>query len=479
MPPNISAQDHHDQGVMMMQQGRTVDALFAFQHAVMKKPDFHSAWCNRAILLSQMGNTFDAVLNYNQALSHDQNPEYYHNRGVSWSDLDAFEAAERDYLKALSLNPALVNSYQMLGGLYIRLGKVEEAYDAFDKGLSFEPNHIGCQLGRAMANLSLGNLVQGFKDFESRWECGQIPKRGLRIPAWEGQDLNGKTLMIYHEQGHGDTIHFIRYAAEIKKKYPKCTIKAEVRWPLVRLISTVPGVDAVVPYGEDYGHVDYICAVISCARVMGTTIETIPGPRQYVRANQHLVEKWRADLERDTGHFHGRRLVGICWAGGQRPFQPLANAIDKRRSTELHQWAPLAEIPGVVFVAIQHEDHILQQINQQRPPKMTVVWPGQGGKSEPFEDFADTAALIENMELVISVDTAVMHVAAALGKPTWMLSRYDGCWRWHGDSPDSPWYPTLRQFRQPNPGDWGTVFKRVADELRTFVAGDVMKEAAE
>src|SRR5215472_11762968 len=469
MPPKLTAQDEFDQGVMLQQQGRNIDAMFAYQRAVLKKPNLHQAWANRGVLLSQCGNVFDAVLNYNQALSHDKNPEYYHNRGVAWSDLDAWEAAEKDYKTAIRLRPDLVSSPQMLGGLYIRLGRVNDALEAFEHGLAIDPKHVGCLLGKAIANLTLGKLVEGFRDFESRWDCGQIVKRGLPVPAWNGEDLNGKTLLIYHEQGHGDTIHFIRYAAAIKEKYPKCTIKAEVRLPLMRLIKTVPGVDQVVAYGEDHGHIDYGSAVISCARAMGTTMETIPGPRQYIRADQHLVEKWRKDLDQDVGHFNGR-LVGICWAGGSRPFQPLANAIDQRRSTQLQQWEPLANVPGVIYVALQAEEGILDQVKSQRPTKMTVILPG-GGK-EPFEDFADTAALIENLELVISVDTAVMHVAAALGKPTWMLSRYDGCWRWHGDRPDSPWYPTLRQFRQHEPGSWGPVFSRVADELRKFVQTD-------
>lgn len=479
MQPKISAQDYFDHGNMHLQAGRHVDALMAFQAAVMQKPDFAGAWFQRGMMLYTIGNCFDAILNYGQALAIEQNPRYYANRGVAWADLQHYASALADYETALKIDPNLVITYQNRASLHQLCGRIQEAFNDFAKGLELEPNNIGCQLGKSMMQLALGDLVEGFKGFESRWHCGQIPQRGLNVPSWDGEDLNGKTIMIYHEQGHGDTIHFIRYATEIKRKYTKSTIKAEVRWPLVRLIKTVPGVDEVVPYGEDHGHIDYGCAVISCARVMGTTMETIPAPRQYIRADQHLVQKWRKDLDADLSSIPHTARVGICWAGGRRPFQPLANSIDARRSTQLAQWAPLQDVPGVVFVSLQAEEDIAKQIQTQKPPQMTILWPGRGGQHEPFEDFADTVALIENLDLVISVDTAVMHVAAALGKPTWMLSRFDGCWRWFGDRPDSPWYPTLRQFRQPEQGDWASVFKRVANELRAFVAGDAMKEAAE
>jgi hypothetical protein len=223
-------------------------------------------------------------------------------------------------------------------------------------------------------------------------------------------------------------------------------------------MKTVPGVDEVVTYGDRMPEQDYCCAMLSAPRVCGTTLETIPGPVRYISADKHRIGVWRDRINEDLAQFGDRLKVGICWSGMSRPMQPIADSVDKRRSTALAQWAPIAEVPGVLFVSLQCGAPAEQV---KRPPVgMTIA-----DYSEQFDDFADTAALIENLDLVITVDTAVVHCAAALGKPTWMLSRFDGCWRWLGARRDSPWYPTLTQFRQPAPGDWDSVMKEVAAEL--------------
>lgn len=456
----VTAQDWFDTGMQFVAQNRIVEAAAAFQNAAMVKPGYHEAWANRANALHGLGHHFDAILNYNQAIALcDTMAEYFNNRGVTWVDLGAHDKGIEDYHRAIALNPKMPQAHSNLGNLYKFKGEIQKARTCYANAVDVDPKYTDGKLNKAIMDLECGNLIEGFRDFEVRWISGQIPSRGLPCPAWEGEDLNGKRLILYSEQGLGDTLQFCRYATVIKERYPYSRITVECRLAVARLMKTVSGVDDVVVYGDPIAEQDYCCAMMSAPRVCATTMETIPAPVRYITADPHRVEVWRKRMDEDLRAFSGRIKVGICWSGQSRPMQPLADSIDKRRSTSLEQWAPIGAVPGVLFVSLQAGTPSGQV--RTPPVGMTIA-----DYSEQFDDFADTAALIENMDLIITVDTAVVHCAAALGKPTWMLSRFDGCWRWNGARKDSPWYPTLTQFRQPAPGDWDSVMKDVAAHLR-------------
>jgi tetratricopeptide (TPR) repeat protein len=457
----VTAQDWFDSAMMMVANGDMVQAAILFQNAIMVRPDYHEAWANRGNCLHALSSHFDATLNYNMAIHHNANmAEYWNNRGATWADLRCYEKALDDYRHAIALNPKMSQAHSNMGNILKMMGKIEEARHAYVNAIEADPNYIDAQLNKSIMDLERGDLAEGFKGFEVRWKSGQIPPRGLPCPDWNGEDLNGKRIVLYSEQGLGDTLQFCRYATVIKERYPYSRITIECRLPLAKLMKTVSGVDDVVVYGDRMMEQDYACAMMSAPRVCGTTMETIPAPMKYISADPHHVEKWRTEFNKEhMAPFKDWLKVGICWSGQSRPLQPIADSVDKRRSTALSQWAPVAEAANVLFVSLQ-AGAPAEQV--RRPPQgMTIV-----DYSEHFDDFADTAALIENLDLVISVDTAVVHCAAALGKPTWMLSRYDGCWRWHGARKDSPWYPTLTQFRQPSPGDWDGVMKAVAADLK-------------
>ena len=263
-------------------------------------------------------------------------------------------------------------------------------------------------------------------------------------------------LLLHAEQGQGDTLQFCRYATMLGSRG---RIILEAPGPLVRLLGSLRGVEQLVRQGDPLPRFDLHCSLLSVPLICQTTLGTIPAEAPYLSADPVQAAAWRERLASLPG-----LKVGLVWAGGSRPEQPETLAIDRRRSMPLATMAPLGEVTGCSFVSLQKGEPAHQ--SAQPPPGLFVH-----DFTAELADFADTAALIEALDLVISVDTAVVHLAGALGKPVWLLNRFDSCWRWLLDRDDSPWYPTLRQFRQTVPGDWDRVLHRVSMELARLVAG--------
>ena len=476
---NPTAREVHDFGLMLAAQGKHLEAALQFQKAVMLDPNYPDAWANRANALGAIGRQlgppltdiflfcanrdFDtAIMLANGRISEADAANFYNNRGVNWVDQNQHKTALADYEMAAKLNPKLPQTHLNIANVKKYLGDVVGARQSYNDALEVDPTYWDATFNRSIMDLELGNFEEAWKSYDLRWRSGQILPRGLPCPDWNGEDLNGKRLLLYAEQGFGDTIHFVRYAGVIKEMYPDCHLTFECKNSIARLMRTVPGVDEVVVYGDPLRPHDYGCAIMSAPRLCGTnSFETIPADIPYISADPYRVELWRKRLDGDLKPLGDKLRVGICWAGQARPHMPLVNAVDKRRSTHLEQWAPLFAVPGVIFVSLQHGEEA-KQVKSPPPGAAIAHYTGE------LDDFTDTAALMKCLDLVISVDTAVVHVAGALGMPTWMLSRFDGCWRWHGARRDSPWYPTLTQFRQPRQGDWNSVFDQVATELRGF-----------
>jgi hypothetical protein len=287
-------------------------------------------------------------------------------------------------------------------------------------------------------------------------------RRNFTQPLWLGEtELAGRTLLVHAEQGFGDTLQFCRYLSLLP---PGAHIIFEVQQPLLRLMQCLPrpvppGAQiTLVALGDKLPRFDLQCPMLSLPLAFGTTLETIPRRARYLLADPTLTGPWRSRLAALPG-----LRVGICWSGDPRPHQPDANVIDRRRSTVLASWAPLAALRGISLVSLQ-KGAGTQQLAEQ-PPGLTIHdWTNE------LEDFADTAALMDALELVITVDTATAHLAGALGKPVWILNRFDACWRWLTDRRDSPWYPTARLFRQSTAGNWDAVFAEVTAALRDATA---------
>ena len=357
------------------------------------------------------------------------------------------------YHRALRLRPNFPEALNNLGNALRALKRLDEAVISYRRALDLRPADPEAHYNLAVALLARGDMAAGWEEYEWRWKTPLLigAHRQIAQPQWRGDPAEGRTLLIHAEQGYGDTLQFCRYAPLATAKGLRVILEAPK--PLTRLLCSLPGVERVVAYGEALPQFDLHCPMMSMPLALGTTITTIPGGVPYLHADAAQVEAWRtrlAALERQ-----GPR-IGLAWAGNPRA-RLLANAAtDRRRSMAPDRLAPFLELPGLHFFSLQKDG-----------PAAPEQFPLTDFMGE-IRDFADTAALVANLDLIISVDTSVVHLAGALGKPVWLLDRFDPCWRWLIGRRDSPWYPGLRLYRQPRPGDWGSVVAEAAHDLRSL-----------
>jgi hypothetical protein len=271
--------------------------------------------------------------------------------------------------------------------------------------------------------------------------------------------LGGKSILLLGEQGFGDVLQFCRYAPMVAGLGARVILAVPAT--LCRLLSSLPGVDHVVSQDDVLPAFDVHCPLMSLPMAFATTEKSLPAQVPYLAADPHAIASWNSIIPSPSARGDGESglRIGLVWAGAHRPEQPHAAAVDRRRSMALAQMAPVFAAPGNVFVSLQLGP-AAAQVDAAPFPLLDVA--------DRLTDFADTAALVAALDLIITVDTAVAHLAGALGKPVWLLSRHDACWRWGRDRTDSPWYPTMRLFRQTIPGDWAGVMQRVAEALPEF-----------
>ncbi|MCW2241333.1 hypothetical protein [Azospirillum canadense] len=279
-------------------------------------------------------------------------------------------------------------------------------------------------------------------------------------PLWNGEPLEGRSILLHAEQGNGDVLHFVRYAPLVAQRGGQ--VRLAVHSGLRRLMERIPGLLSVHNLHDPLPVTDLHCPLLSLPRAFRTGLDSIPAHMPYLTADPADVERWRTRLPAD-----GRLRVGLVWSGDPRPHSPKANAVDRRRSLTLDDFAPLGAIDGaaerIAFDSLQKGS----AAQAEDPPNGLALI----DRMDEIGDFADTAALITGLDLVTTVDTSVAHLAGGLGKPVWVLSRFGGCWRWLTNRDDSPWYPTLRLFHQPEPGSWAPVVASVARELEALAAG--------
>jgi Flp pilus assembly protein TadD len=484
------AEAHSNLGVVLVKQGKTGDAVTAFRSAVALRSDWAEAYANLASALQQQGDTEGATdaLRRVVALRRDD-PGAHSNFGLGLLREENFEEAAAAFRQAVALKPELFEAYSNLGIAYARQGDLDGAIGAFEtalglrgdlpeahanlghvlhqlgnvdgsiaayrKAIAFKPDYAMAHFGLSVALLAKGEYEEGWREYEWRWlGCGTKPPESPR-PRWTGEDVVGETVLVCGEQGLGDTLQFARYIPLLARRGARVVVAAAP--PLVALFRRLDGAAAVCGPGEPLPWFDHFCPMMSLPLIFGTRVDNIPAAIPYLSADPDKAAAWRQRL---AAALPGLR-VGLVWAGSPRKEHPVARLVDRRRSMTLGHFAALADLPGVSFVSLQKGEPAMQ--TRSPPPGFELCdW------TEDLEDFDDTAALIEALDLVISVDTAVAHLAGALGKPVWLLNRFDSCWRWLIERDDSPWYPTLRQFRQRRPGDWDEVINRVGAALSEF-----------
>jgi len=443
---------HFNLGEAIGKQGRLPEAADCYRAAIDLRPDIPEAYNSLGFALSQMGRPEEAATILRKAIA--LRPEYaqaHNNLGFVLAKQQLLDQAASCYRTAIALCPGLSVAWNNLGTVLDELGQLNRAMECYHKAIAAEPEFAEAHANLGMAMLATSNAARGWDEYEWRWQTpeGKRNAPAHQAPRWDGTQAPGRTLLVHAEQGLGDSIQFCRYATLAAAKGLRVVIEAPA--PLVRLLRTLDGVAQVVTKGETLPVFDLQIPMLSLPAVLRTTIPAEPG---FIRAEPAQAATWRKVL-RAMGRTGPR--VGVAWAGNPHPGAPDSAAVDRRRSLPLARLAPLLAVPGVHFVSVQ----------KQGPAPSPEL--GLTDVMHQMADFADTAALIANLDLVISVDTAVAHLAAALGKPVWLLNRFDACWRWGREGADSAWYPSLTQYRQPVAGDWDSVLATVACDLRALV----------
>jgi len=443
-------------GGVLKDLGRLDDAMECYRAAIQVRPNYPDAHNNLGTALLAHGRPDEAIACYIAALKlRPDYPEAHYNLGIVSSERGQPATAAAHYRAALALRPDYADAHLNLGVALKELGQLDEAVTHYRAAIAIEPDHPEAHSNLGIALLAQGDLTEGWGEHEWRWRTPRMidAVRGFSRPQWRGEAAAGKTLLIHAEQGFGDTLQFCRYARLAKERGSRVVL--EVQKPLVRLLRGLEGADLVIGRGEPPPPFDLHCPMLSLPLALNTTLATIPGAMSYLNADPAQAARWRARL---AAMRHEGPRIGLVWAGSRRDHSRDLAAVDKRRSIAPDRLAPLLDLSAAQFFSLQKD-------GPPAPADFPMI-----DVMDEMDDFADTAALIVNLDLVIAVDTAVAHLAAALGKPVWLLDRFDGCWRWLTNRADSPWYPGVRLYRQPRPGDWDSVLARVTCDLRKLVA---------
>jgi len=449
----------HLLGTNLYQLGDLDSSLPLLEKAVEIAPDVAEAWSNYGNVLKLKGQYEKALVAYKKSvkLKPDGYTDNLCNIGGVLYDMGRFDEAEEYLLKAVNLGAHKAECLNNLG-LLTKHREPTLALEHFQKAIDDKPDMEDAYWNKALVHLMLGEYIEGWNLFEHRYASGAIYHHGIDTPHWNGEDLTGKTILIHSEQGYGDSVQFCRYLPLLKTQFNAAEVIFLCQPPLVKLIQqSLPTVDVRPLVSNTIGfQFQFHAPLMSLPRGFKTLVETIPNQLPYLTVNPETSTKFAEKLSSVT-----KLKCGLVWAGGNRPGFAKASLVDKRRSMKLEYLKPiLKNNPDVYFVSLQ-KDESANQLTPDYPVESTLI--------TECSDFADTAALINNLDLVITIDSSVSHVTAALGKPTLILSRYDQCWRWLWKRTDSPWYPNaVTLFQQTNSGDWTQPVNQVSDFLSKF-----------
>lgn len=438
-------------GASLESQSKSAEAESAYRTALTLAPNDAETHNNLGVSLASQNRLEEAEALYRKAVELAPNMAMVHNNlGHNLRMQDRLDEAAASLKEAIRLQPNYSEAHNNLGIAYLQQGRMAEAAACYEEALRIKPEYAEAHLNRALLWLTQGNLEQGWAEYEWRFKL-KNRKMATPVPRWEGNELNGRTLLLQAEQGLGDTVQFIRYASLIPRGVGG-TVVLECQEPLVELARTCPGIDKVVPRGEKLPNFDVISPLLSLPGIVRTTVASIPADVPYITPDPTRSEHWHAEIKGLPG-----RKVGIAWQGS------VDHKGDRARSVPLSCFRPLASVPGIRLCSLQ-KGAGSEQLKDDWVAEREVV--DFGSKTQPT--YADTVALLRTLDLVITIDTSMAHVAGALGVPVWILLPFANDWRWLNDGEDTPWYPTMRLFRQQNRNDWDAVFQRVIAALKQW-----------
>jgi len=494
---------HNNLGIALMEKGDLDAAIAAYRQAIALKPDYSEAYNNLGNALQDKRQLDEAIAAFHQALALRPNyPEASYNLGNALRDqgqLDEAVAAYREaivrkpdlseahsnlgtalqdkgqlaeaiaaYRQAIALKPNLPEAHSNLGDALRLAGQPDEAIAAYRQAIALKFDYPETHSYLALALLGQGDFLRGWEEYEWRLKLKEVVclQQNFTQPRWEGSPFEGRTLLLHAEQGIGDAIQFIRYVPLVVQRGGKIILECQPE--LVRLFRRMAPDLPVLAKGQTLPAFDVHCPLLSLPRLFSTDLGNIPRTVPYLHADAAAAVIWRERIAglgsslRPSGLPQSRDpsgpdlKVGLVWAGNP------AHKNDRNRSLKPANLARLADVPGVRFISLQKDAATAEA--RTAPAGMELI-----DVAEELKDFDDTAAVLANLDLIIAVDTAVVHLAGAMGRPVWTLLPYAPDWRWLRERGDSPWYPTMRLFRQPSIGDWDSVIAKVREQLQVLV----------
>ena len=454
------AEAYYNRGIVLNELKRKKDALLSYEKAIEFKRDFAEAYLNRGIALKEINRFEDSLASYDKSIEFKHNyAEAYSNRGNVLKELMRLEEALLSYDKAIEIDSDHAEAYYNRGVVLKTLKRFEESLACYDKAIELNLEYNEAHWNKSLLLLTLGDFENGWKLYAYRWKYSLIDSyRNFKQPLWLGDnDISHKTILIHAEQGLGDTLQFIRYVPMVAAL--GATVMVEVQAPLLSLFLNMQGISVLLKQGDSLPPFDVHCPMMSLPLAFKTTLDTVPACPQFV------IPEAKTQFWSDKLGSKAIPRVGLVWNGGFRPDQPEIWDVNERRNLPLQQLKALVGI-DVEFISLQKGEPAESEFRQT----VASGWDGPVIHDHVIElkDFSDTAALVMNLDLVIAVDTSTAHLAASIGKPVWLLNRYDTCWRWLVDREDSPWYPSIKIYRQTSSGDWDSVLQKVRIDLLSF-----------
>lgn len=445
---------HNNLGALYMDNKRLEQARIAYMRALILRPEYENAHINLAHVFHEMGKPELAEIGARRMLALcPDDADAQNGLGNCLHNLRKLEEAVAAFRHTMVLAPDSSYAYNNLANVLRELNRFDESDVLFQRALKMAENDFDTAINYSFLLLHRGDFERGWHYHEERLKHEHMhrePTSTSQAIFWNGDaDLRGKTIVLYAEQGMGDTLQFARYVSLVAAR--GATVYLEVQGPLKSLMAGCAGVAGAFGIDESLPPFQYYAPLLSLPYIFKTRLDTIPAQVPYLYVNPARVRHWRNRLGPKN-----KLRVGLTWAGDPRIKMRAANALDRMRSLHFKQMLPLLDVPGIEFYSLQLGELTAHQLNGH--PQVINV-------TSEIRDFEDTAAIVENLDLVITVDTSVCHLVGGLGKPVWMLNRHNTCWRWLHDRTDSPWYPTMRIFQQTEMADWEGVIAEVREAL--------------
>lgn len=445
-------QNELQRGWQIHQQRRFAEAEFIYRDVLGKSPDDANAWCFLGIALHDQRQYAAAVECYRRALK--LNPAFpvaLNNLGNSLRYVHCVEEADQCFQKAIDLKPDYLNAFKNRGTLHVWTGSLDQGLAYYEQALRINPNEAELHRNLGVIYLLQGRYQEGWNEYRWRWRVGDLHRADTTIPVWDGSNLNGRKILLSAEQGLGDTLNFVRFAQVLRNSGAQTLVHCQPQ--LLALLQNAPKLGPMYPNSLSVDQpMDCQCSLVDVADILRIDEQNIPHDCPYIFPSPQLTGYWARRFPKQLG----ARRIGIAWQGNPD------HQADAFRSVPLTCFEPMSEIPGVELISLQ-SGYGTEQLEKWSGAKEIVSLGPDVDKTSGA--FVDTAAIMLQLDLVITSDTSIAHLAGALGVPTWIVLNYVPDWRWLLQREDSPWYPTVKLFRQESLGDWASVFRKIQTAL--------------